>query len=239
MSVISINTSTTGLVGVAPRIVEMVSTDNLATITTAGYLNRQGQVLQGFSIYPTDEIHVIYSYVASTNSGIFGIFLPTITSNGQITLSQWIDAGNVLLPVVSGNLASFNGTTGQIQDSGVAASNVMTLSGTNVMTGTGRIIAVKANGTEASNAVTANGMAGIITTSSLTTAGGASYAITWTNSYISLTSTIQLSMMGGTNTVPNFTLTATAGSGTSTLTIHNNTASTVLNGTILIGYLIM
>lgn len=98
---------------------------------------------------------------------------------------------------------------------------------------------VKANGTEASNAVTANGQAGVITTSSLTTSGGSSYAITWTNSYISAGSTILLSFNGGTNTTKNITMQAVAGSGSATLTIYNNTAATALNGTEIIGYQIL
>jgi hypothetical protein len=94
----------------------------------------------------------------------------------------------------------------------------------------------KANGTEAANAVTASGQAGVITTSALTTAGAGSYAITWTNTFIAPGSTILLSIMGGTNTTKNITMQATAGTGTSTLTIYNNTAATALNGTVIIGY---
>ncbi len=94
----------------------------------------------------------------------------------------------------------------------------------------------KANGTEAANAVTANGQAGLITTSALTTAGAANYAITWTDSFILAGSTILLTLMGGTNTVKNITLQAVAGAGTATLTIYNNTAATALNGTVIIGY---
>lgn len=110
--------------------------------------------------------------------------------------------------------------------------------GTSTMSSTANIIMGKANGTESGNAVTASAQAGVITTSSLTTAGGSSYAITWTNTFISTSSSIQLTLMGGTNTVKNITLQATAGSGTSTLTIYNNTAATALNGTLLIGYFI-
>lgn len=101
------------------------------------------------------------------------------------------------------------------------------------------LLSSKANGTEAANSVTASGTAGVITTSALTTAGAASYAITWTNTFITTNSTILLSIMGGTNTTQNITLTATAGSGTSTLTIYNNTAAVALNGTILIGYMVI
>ena len=101
------------------------------------------------------------------------------------------------------------------------------------------VISTKANGTESSNAVTASGTTGIITTSSLTTVGGSNYAITWTNTFISTSSIILLTIMGGTNTTENITLKATAGSGSSTLTIYNNTSATALNGTILIGYLVI
>ena len=96
----------------------------------------------------------------------------------------------------------------------------------------------KANGTEAANAVTASGTAGVITTSSLTTASGSAYAITWTNTFIATSSIIILSLMGGTNTRNSIELMATAGSGTSTLTITNNNAS-ALNGTVIIGYLVI
>lgn len=101
------------------------------------------------------------------------------------------------------------------------------------------VLASKANGTEAANAVTASGTTGVITTSALTTAGGANYAITWTNTFMTTASIIQLTLMGGTNTTKNTTMQATAGAGTSTLTIYNNTAATALNGTILIGYMII
>lgn len=123
MSIVSFNTLTPGLVGVAPRTVQLVTTDNLATITTAGYLNKQGQVIQGFAFYNTDVILVSYSYVVATSSGTFGIFLPSIAGNGTITLTQWANPGDVLLPVVSNDFANFNGTTGQIFDAGYSPSD--------------------------------------------------------------------------------------------------------------------
>lgn len=147
----------------------------------------------------------------------------------------------VLAPaaLVSGNLVQASGTAGLVADSGLATTNVVSKIAANVFSGAGQITLAKANGTEATNAVTASGNAGVITTSSLTTAGGGSYAITWTNTLITATSVILLTIMGGTNTTENITLTATAGSGTSTLTIYNNTAATALNGTIFIGYTVL
>jgi hypothetical protein len=260
-----------GQSGVIGATKYMVTTDSLATITAAGYLNNID--LAVYPIAASDVISCLYSYNLQTNSGTFAIFTVSL-SNGVVSLIEWSNPGNVLLPVVSGDFAVFNGTSGQIKDSGllpsstssqlyvattpgsltsgqiakfndangtlansgILASNVMVLNAANALTGAGSISLVKGTGTEAANAVTVNNNAGVITTSSLTTAGGSSYAITWTNSFISASSVILLTLMGGTNTTENITLKATAGSGTSTLTIYNNTAATALNGTIIIGF---
>lgn len=119
MGILSINTNTTGLVGytIEPRRVTMVTTDNLATITTAGYLNNFNK--SGFAILPTDVLDVLYSFNQTTKLGTFGIFQPVfsgVAGSQTITLNAWENPGNVLLPVVSGHIAVFNGTTGQIYD---------------------------------------------------------------------------------------------------------------------------
>lgn len=225
-----------GMVGVFPNQKFALFGDNLATVTAAGYLNSVN--LESNPIAATDVIQALYSYNNVTKTGVYGIFTVAIV-NGVITLTEWVNPGNVLLPVVSGNVASFSGTSGLIQDSGIAAANIMTKNAVNTMTGAGQIILAKANGTEAANAVTASGNAGVITTSSLTTAGGASYAITWTNTKITATSVISLCIQGGTNTTENITFSCVPGAGSATLTIYNNTASTALNGTIFIGYSVL
>lgn len=122
MSIVSINPFQPGLIGVLPAIVQMTVTDNLATVTTAGYLNKQGQVLEGYGLTPASVIEMLYSYNPQTNSGTFGIFTVAISA-GVITLSQWANPGDVLLPVTSGDFAVFNGTTGQIKDAGFLPSN--------------------------------------------------------------------------------------------------------------------
>jgi hypothetical protein len=245
-------------------------------VTTAGYLNRQGNVLQGIALYPTDIIDCIYSYVELTHSGSYAVLTSAIGVNGQVTLTQYVNSGDVLLPAVSGDFAVFNGTTGQIKDSGylpsnptktnivmanaatvanslvmatdtegtigdaaILASNVVVKNAVNTMAAAGNIILAKAFATEAANAVTASAQSGIITTSALTTAGGSSYAITWTNTFIASTSVVLLSLMVGSNTTKNITMQATVGTGTSTITIFNNTAATALNGTVIIGFLVV
>lgn len=147
--------------------------------------------------------------------------------------------GATATPFVSGNFPVASGTGGLMVDSGVAATALMQNNIVNTMTGVGQIILAKANGTEASNAVTASGNAGVITTSSLSAAGGATYAITWTNTKITATSVLSFCIQGGTNTTQNITFTCVPGTGTATLTIFNNTAATALNGTILIGYSVL
>lgn len=112
-------------------------------------------------------------------------------------------------------------------------------SGTNTMAASSSIVLAKTNGTESGNAVTASGMSGVITTSALTTAAAGSYAITWTNTFISATSTIHLTDHGGTNTRQSFRMKVVPGSGSATLTIYNNEPSNALNGTILIGYTVL
>jgi hypothetical protein len=262
------------MVGVFPNQKFAVFGDNLATITAAGYLNSVN--LESNPISATDVLQVLYSYNNVTKSGSFGIFTVSISNSGVITLVEWSNPGDVLLPVVSGDFAVFNGTTGQIkdagylpsnaaktnvvmlsaaptvghlasfsdvagtvQDAGIASTAVMLNNAANVMTGAGQITLAKVNGTEAANAVTASGNAGVITTSSLTTAGGASYAITWTNTKITATSVFTFCIQGGTNTTQNITFECVPGTGTATLTIYNNTAATALNGTILIGYSVL
>lgn len=111
MGLFSINTDVAGQIGINPRRVKMISFDNLATVTTAGYLGVE--LLGGFPVYPTDIFDVIYSYVQATNSGSYSELVPSIV-NGVITLVQQVSSGNVLLPVVANHIAAFNGTTGQI-----------------------------------------------------------------------------------------------------------------------------
>ncbi len=350
-------------VGVIGAIKYMVTTDNLATITTAGYMNNVD-----LGVYPlasTDILGVTYSFVISTGVGTFGFFNVSIT-NGVITLVAQASSGGVTLPVVSGDFANFNGTTGvikdagfsptdatkakvvmlnaaptinhvaiftnangtvgdggvlgtaaakaatnnaladvastagsgftighvvtaadtagtiqdggvlgtaaakaasdnalstvastagsgftaghvvtaadaagSIQDSGIVGTNIVSKAAANTFSGVGSIILPKVNGTEAANAVTASGVAGLITTSALTTAGGASYAITWTNTVMTATSSVLLTLAGGTNTTKDITLEVVPGAGSATLTIYNNTAATALNGTVLVSYAVL
>lgn len=123
MPIIAINVNTTGLIGeqINPRRCTIITTDSLATITTAGYLNNQNML--GNQILPTDIFEILYLFNAQTQVGVFGIFQVTYSSSTGFTLNIWENPGNVLLPVVSGDFAVFNGTSGQIKDAGYLPSN--------------------------------------------------------------------------------------------------------------------
>jgi hypothetical protein len=274
MGVLQIQQVEVGEVGTLPVSVKMTTTDSLATITTAGYLNNQAVL--GVNLSVADVLAVFYSAVVSNIGGLqsasFGIFTVSL-SNGVYTLTEWVNPSNVLLPVVSGDFAVFNGTSGQIKDSGslpsasaqpfvvmspgsltsgqiakindangtlansgILATNVMTLNSANVMAAGGSITLLKATGTEASNAVTVDANAGVITTSSLTVTAGSTYSITWTNTSIAATSVVLLQWQGGTNTNANFTMSCVPGASTATLVIHNNASATSISGTIIIGF---
>jgi len=120
MGILSIVTDQAGQVGFNPRVIKIITTDNLATITTAGYLNPLS--VEGYYILPTDEIHVWYGYVSASSPGTFAIFTPTM-SNGVITLTQWASPGSVAIPTVTGDFAVFSNTSGALHDTGFLPSN--------------------------------------------------------------------------------------------------------------------
>ena len=300
MAILQLTTDFAGQTSVFPRTVRLTTTDNLSTITTAGYLNNAQK--NGFTFYPSDFVFTSYGVtVGQPHSGTQAMFTLSFSSAGVITMVE--DSVNIITPTIANHIATYTNTSGtlgedaatainggniqaglsgtagtvasfpataakgsfviaavantgntvttlsnaamgqttniSIPDPAAASANVLLDHGTNTLAAGASIVANKVNGTEATNAVTASGMSGVITTSSLTTAGGSNYAITWTNTFISATSTVLLSIQGGTNTTENITLKVAPGAGTATLTIYNNTAATALNGTILIGYLVI
>ena len=175
-----------GQVGVAPGSVKMISTDSLATITTAGYIkNNTNSLGNAVGLAPNDIIECLYDYSTITNSGVLGYFQPNMLA-GVITLNAWENPGNVLLPVIEGDFAVFNGTSGQIKALGYsptdAAKTKVVMAGSSVTIGN---IAkfVDVSGTIDDTAGTAvnvgsiqaglSGTAGVLTSYPATAANGA------------------------------------------------------------------
>jgi len=114
---------------------------------------------------------------------------------------------------------------------------------------TGTTVAVAADGDFAGDTGTASAttgaatlskMAGIITSEALTTAAGATYTLTLTNTKITANSNILVTTGYGTSTagVP-IVQKVTPGAGSASIVILNNDAAAALNGTILIQYMIV
>lgn len=174
MGILSINVNTAGLVGssVNPRRCTMVTTDNLAAIVVPGYLNNQQT--SGNNILPTDVFDIIYSFNQTTQNGIFARFTITYAVATGYTLVPSIDTANILFPVVNNNFAAFNGTSGQIKDSGKADNiGTMAYENSNTVAITGGTIAGTAitggtvSGLSAPLAITDGGTAAITPTAAL------------------------------------------------------------------------
>ena len=83
-------------------------------------------------------------------------------------------------------------------------------------------------------------MSGVITTTSLATAGGATETVTLTNSEVAATSVVLASIgnggAGGNTATNAYTLSVTVTLHTVVFVITNTTAATALNGTLVINF---
>lgn len=238
---------------IANNIIASVDTVGTLGNISATAINR-GSLQAGLSgtagtliSYPSTASRgsLVLAAVANVGNSVTTLSNAPMGQASVITIPDPANAAGRLLigagatPFVSGNFPVNSGTGGLMVDSGVSAASLMSLTAVNTLTGAGQIVLAKANGTEAANAVTASGNAGFITTSALTTAAGASYSITWTNTLITATSVIGLTIQGGTNTVYSVQFSVVAGAGSATLVIHNVGPTDALNGTIVIGYSVL
>lgn len=238
-------TQTPATVGINPNLRFAIFGDDLTTVTTAGYMNQND--LESNPLSSNDIIQAFYDYDLQAQTGQFGIFTVSLGGSGSITLTSWANPGEVVLPVVDNHFAAFDGSGGQIADLGYLPSDstktrvVMASSSTTAnafaafadTTGTVKNL-VRASGTEVAGSVTANGSVGVITTSSLSGASPSPYTFTWSNSYITASSVIQLTLMGGTSPNSDVCFRAVPGAGSCSVTVVNTESS--FGGTLLIGY---
>jgi hypothetical protein len=85
MSIISQTYGLLGQDGVTPRRIQLVVTDDLATLLEPGYLNENNLVPS--TVYATDIVDCFYLYNKMTQTGTYGEFFVTIEPNGVIVLS--------------------------------------------------------------------------------------------------------------------------------------------------------
>ena len=98
----------------------------------------------------------------------------------------------------------------------------------------------QANGTAAAAAVSVTGNAGKITTEALTTAGLAAYTLTITNPNFTASDIVLNNVANGTNTQGTITVgRVTPAAGSCVILIQNTHATQALNGTLVVGFLIV
>lgn len=157
-------------------------------------------------------------------------FMTTPSSSSGVTFSGGASTANAL--------AVYSNTSGDLKAANAAVTLGQALTVTGTVSSSG-VLVTRVNATEAGGNVTASGNAGVITTSALTTVPGSTYVITWTNTQITTSSVVFVFIMGGTNSINNVSISATALNGSSQITIQNNDAGSNLNGNILLGYLVI
>lgn len=166
-------------------------------------------------------------------------FQLTITPVVDCTLTTVLTISNIEMvylyqPTASGSLTNLN-VTGWAR---------FGATGTPTNTAAGTISLVDATGTEAANAVTVNGVSGVITTSSLTAAAGTTYLITLTNNKIVGTGSriyCQLASYAGTfatNGIPVVFTAVATGASTAQIRIGNIHAANALSGVATISFVV-
>ncbi len=113
MAIQQINTSFTGQVGIRPNLIRILCDDSFATVTATNYLLSAKN--QGFAFNNADMALITYGSTPVTQ------FFTVSISSGDITLEPV--AGEVTLPVVSGDFAVFTGTAGALDDLGYSPSD--------------------------------------------------------------------------------------------------------------------
>lgn len=107
-----------GQSGLIPDMRPLATTDNLSTITAAGYLNAVN--LEGFPLNNNSILNVLYSYNQQTNTGTYAQFSVSI-SNGVITLvpANVVQSGPQVVTTTeaSATPGTVRSLTGKISDS--------------------------------------------------------------------------------------------------------------------------
>lgn len=123
-------TQVPGTVDVFPNQKFCIFGDNLATVTTAGYLN-QADLTSPLS--PTDVILAFYDYDENTKSGTYGTFTVSVSNLGVITLTSVGVAGSGTVNTASiNNLAYYAAAGDTVSGLSTANSSVLVTNGTGV-----------------------------------------------------------------------------------------------------------
>lgn len=130
MSLLQLERISVGSVGVKPGTVAMVSTENLAAVTTAGYIP-YGTDSKAWMIglSQSDVINALIDFNEVSGAGTYVILIPTIAS-GEITLSAWDSPGTQPLTqnhILVGNATNVATDVAMSGDATIVASGALTI----------------------------------------------------------------------------------------------------------------
>lgn len=122
MGILQAPTQLAGTPGIRPNFKYMTTTDNYATITTAGYLNQP--TLEVTPVGQGDVIQCLYSVTMPQGTSTYGVFTVSIAAGtGIITLVPWGGDSGVVLPTIANHIATYTNTTGTIGEDAATAIN--------------------------------------------------------------------------------------------------------------------
>lgn len=146
--------------------------------------------------------------------------------------------GDVVIPITPTTIdgMTIGGTTPEPGTFTALASTTSVNSGLST-TGSQKVDTGTKTAAATAGAATLNKNSGVITSEALTTAAGASYTLTLTNSVIAATDQVFASVQYGTATTGSpAVVTVTPGAGSVVIVVQNISAATALNGTIKIAF---
>lgn len=205
MSILQLPTPLAGQEGLRPATKKMVCTDAIGNVISPGYLN--AVTLESYSVSNTDVIEIVYK-------GGMGLFTPSITTKGVITLNP---------------VTSFGG----IQTNAISTFQ----SGSGIVTAKQALTATDAGPGMA--AVTINQQSGVINTDDFFIDAGGTFQVDMTNSFVTPSSVFITNPQGGTFTTSNYTISSVVGNGVALISITYQGIGTGQGGTIIFGFIVL
>ncbi len=121
MSIMSIQTVQTGLVGVLPSLAYIETNDPLATVLTAGYLNHE---VQNGTIFQMPCIAAVSTKETPTSAARIGWFgISHSGSTWSLVSASSPAAGVVTLPTILNHIATYSDTLGTLAEDAATAIN--------------------------------------------------------------------------------------------------------------------
>lgn len=171
-----------------------------------------------------------FSGPVKSDNGFIGTIVDA-NSNEQVKFTTTASAVNeiTVTNAATGNAPDVSATGGDTNISlqiGAKGTGVVKVGDTGTATAT-------------AGAATLSKQKGVVTSEALTTAAGATYTLTLTNTKMTASSVVMMSLQNGTNTQGVLNpVSVTPGSGSCVFVVRNDHASQALNGTIKIAFFI-